>query len=70
APHQTHRAFAAEVAGAHADAGAIFGVLVESYYRVRYGGGIVDRDEANSHLSRVSDLKRVLRQKREEQRAD
>jgi len=69
-PHQTHRAFATEVAEAHADAGAIFGVLVESYYRVRYGGGIVDRDEADSHLSRVSDLKRVLRQKREEQRAD
>lgn len=60
----TPRAHAEALARRHAEAGACFAELAEAYYQVRYGGRSPSAGEADSHHSRVLELRRLLRQSR------
>ena len=59
--HCSPRAFADQLAARNREVGEAFGAVADAYYKVRYGGFVPDRAQANAHLSAVSRLRDALR---------
>lgn len=68
-PHQTHREFAAAAGGRLADVPHLQPVaglpkrLVEAFYRVRFGGAVLDNTEAQAIEQALRDLEAALRRR-------
>ena len=59
--HLSPRAFADALSERNREVGEVFAAIAEEFYKVRYGGLVPDRTEANAHVSRVLRLREVLR---------